>query len=114
MDDLLGSGSGILNGLRDQRSTLKVCAYNFIQKLESHKQSVALLKRKFSSDGKGRSLDTFRLKFILPDPVSGVHIDHNSLIVSAYMLGRRVSLCFQGGDGLPGFASGLLLSGCVC
>lgn len=25
MDDLLGSGSSILNGLRDQRSTLKVC-----------------------------------------------------------------------------------------
>lgn len=25
MDDLIGSGSSILNGLRDQRSTLKVC-----------------------------------------------------------------------------------------
>lgn len=29
MDDLLGSGSSILNGLRDQRSTLKVCAHEF-------------------------------------------------------------------------------------
>lgn len=26
MDDLIGSGSSILNGLRDQRSSLKVCA----------------------------------------------------------------------------------------
>lgn len=30
------------------------------------------------------------------------------------MLSSRVSPRFQGGDGLPGFASGLLLSGCVC
>lgn len=28
MDDLLGSGTSILNGLRDQRSTLKVCVYH--------------------------------------------------------------------------------------
>lgn len=51
---------------------------------------------------------------MFPDPVSGVHIDHNSLIVRVYMLSQRVSPYFQGGDGLPGFASCLLLSGCVC
>lgn len=55
-----------------------------------------------------------RLEILFPDPDSGVHIDHNTLIVSVHMLSWRVSPCFQGGDGLPGFASGLLLSGCVC
>ena len=30
MDDLLGSGSSILTGLRDQRDTLKVCVFAHI------------------------------------------------------------------------------------
>lgn len=30
MDDLLGSGSSILTGLRDQRGTLKVCVFAYV------------------------------------------------------------------------------------
>lgn len=40
-----------------------------------------------------------------------VKIDHNSLI--GHMLSSRMSACFQGGDALPGFARGRVLSGCV-
>lgn len=41
MDDLIGSGSSILNGLRDQRSTLKVCD---LTQQKNKSTSVAYLK----------------------------------------------------------------------
>lgn len=44
MDDLLGSGSSILNGLRDQRSTLKVCTQCNYCKSHELQESKSCLK----------------------------------------------------------------------
>lgn len=113
MDHMLDSGSSILNGLRDQRSTLKVCEYRKKYKettCSKADDSSFLLSTRRKWYRKTRPLDRYRLKVLFSDPVSNVHIDHNSLIVHGHV---RVSPRFQGGDGFPGLASGLLLSGCV-
>lgn len=98
MDDLLGSGSSILNGLRDQRSTLKVCAHDLIQDLE-RKKKIPICARadnlhvfvfyhfpEKSEKGVYIPMIDTNEKIMFPDPVSGVHIYHNSLIVSVFML----------------------------
>lgn len=110
MDDLLGSGSSILNGLRDQRGTLKVCVYASIPDPSKDFSTCSTKALQAPYSPERHVQHAFRLKTIFPD---SFHIDYNSVFVSVCSLNERVSPCFQGGDGLPGFASGLLLSGCV-
>lgn len=110
MDDLLGSGSSILNGLRDQRSTLKVCAHKFCARADLCVFGFYFCWNKRKVYTRVNSLKRYNLKIIFWPSFQSSNWSqwcHCSCVCS-----ERVSRCFQG-DGLPGFTSGLLLSGCV-
>lgn len=76
MDDLLGSGSSILNGLRDQRSTLKVCTQcNYCKSHELQERKIYL---------KDMSTTQYQLSTV-----------HNNVIVRAHTPSKGESVFFK-------------------